>query len=141
MQNLKTKSGYILRLNRGEEIITTLKDFIKDKKIHGGFLIGLGAGKEITLGFYDADKKTYHKRFFADDHEYTSLTGNISYLDDEPVIHIHAVISAANFVSYSGHLFSGKVSATCEIFITLLDKKLIRKADPTVGLNLMQLEN
>ena len=48
MQSLKTKSGYILRLIRNEEIISTLKDFIKDKKIKGGFLFGLGAGKEIT---------------------------------------------------------------------------------------------
>ncbi len=141
MQYIKIKSGYVIKLDTGEEIISTLKNFVRDNKIKGGFLSGIGTGNEITLGFYDAEKKVYHKRFFPDDHEFASLTGNISYLDDDPIIHIHCTIGPLNFVTFSGHLFSAKVGATCEIMINLSDKKLIRKPDAKTGLNLLNLNS
>ena len=141
MQYLKIRNGYIVKLDSNEEIITTLKDFVLDKKIKSAFLHGIGTGKELTLGYYDSKRKMYHKRAFIDEYEFASINGNISYLGKEPVIHIHCTISHLNFVTYSGHLFAGKVGATCEIMITLLDKKLYRKADIKTGLNLFQFEN
>lgn len=139
MQYLKVSNGYVLRLETNEEIITTLKNFIIDKKIKSAFLYGIGAGKDLTLGYYDAKKKIYHKRAFVEEYEFASLIGNISYLETDPILHIHCTIAPENFITYSGHLFSGKVAATCEIFITLLDKKLIRQADKTTGLNLLKM--
>lgn len=139
MQYLKIKNGYVVKLDTNEEIIATLKDFVIDKKIKSAFLQGIGTGKELTLGYYDSKKKMYHKRVFIDECEFASLNGNISYLSTDPIIHIHCTISPENFVSYSGHLFSAKVAVTCEIIITLLDKKLIRKPDIRTGLNLLDL--
>jgi predicted DNA-binding protein with PD1-like motif len=139
MQYLKIRNGYVVKLDSGEEIMSTLKDFVIDKKIKSAFLQGIGTGKELTLGYYDSKKKLYHKRAFIDEYEFASLNGNISYLGKEPVIHIHCTISPENFMTYAGHLFSGKVAATCEIMITLLDKKLVRKADIKTGLNLLNL--
>ncbi len=137
MDTLKVKSGYILKLEINEDIIAELKNFTRQKKIKSAFLFGLGAGKEITLGYYDPVKKNYLKRFFADDNEFASIVGNIAYFDDEPILHIHCTISPGNFNAYSGHLFSGKVAATVELFVMPLDKKLIRKADAKTGLNLL----
>jgi predicted DNA-binding protein with PD1-like motif len=163
MQYFKIKDGYVLRLQTGEEIITILKDFIIDKKINSGFVNGIGAGKEITLGYFDYPKKSYHKRFFADEVEFTSIMGNIVWLEcepnssqinktnssksikyekqGEPIIHLHAVISPENFISYSGHLFSGIVTATCEIIIWTIEKKLKRALDKNSGLNLLDLNH
>lgn len=139
MQYLKIKNGYVLKLETEEEIMTTLKDFVIHQKIKSAFLQGIGTGKELTLGYYDSKQKLYHKRTFIEEYEFASLNGNISYLSTDPIIHIHCTISPANFVTYSGHLFSGKVAATCEILIVLLDKKLTRKADIRTGLNLLDL--
>jgi hypothetical protein len=140
MQYLKIRDGYVLKLETGEEIITILKDFIIDKKIKSGFLTGIGAGKEITLGYFDYPKKNYHKRFFPEEFEFAALIGNIAWLETDPIIHVHATISPENFVSYSGHLFSGIVTATCEIMITTLDKKLKRHPDIKTRLNLLDLQ-
>jgi predicted DNA-binding protein with PD1-like motif len=140
MQYLKIKNGYVLKLETNEEIIATLKDFVKEHKLKGGFINGIGAGKEVMLGYFDYPKKTYRKRFFAEEIEFTSLMGNIAWLEQDPIIHIHCTISPENFITYSGHLFSGKVTATCEIMIALLEKKLIRKADIKTGLNLLDLQ-
>ncbi|MCX7785044.1 MAG: DUF296 domain-containing protein [candidate division WOR-3 bacterium] len=137
MQVLKVKNGYVLKLETNEDIMALLKDFTKQKKIKGAFLFGLGAGKEITLGYYDPLKKNYQKRFFAEDYEFASIIGNIAYLDEEPILHIHCTISPGNFNTYSGHLFSAKVAATVELLIIPLDKKLLRKPDTKTGLNLL----
>ncbi|MEO0076920.1 MAG: PPC domain-containing DNA-binding protein [candidate division WOR-3 bacterium] len=139
MQYLKSKNNYLIKLDADEEIITTLKNFVRSKKIKSGFLMGIGTGKEITLGYYDTAKKSYHQRHFPDEYEFASLIGNISYLGKEPVVHIHCTIGPIDFTTYCGHLFSAKVGATCEIVITAFDKKIIRKADPGTGLNLLWL--
>jgi len=151
MQYLKIKDGYVLRLETGEEIIATLKDFVTDKKIKSGFLNGIGAGKEITLGYFDYPKKSYHKRFFPEEFEFASIIGNIAWLETEPrsgtqergepIIHVHATVSPENFISYSGHLFSGIVTATCEIVIWTIEKKLKRAPDKNTGLNLLDLNH
>ncbi|MCS7257863.1 MAG: DUF296 domain-containing protein [candidate division WOR-3 bacterium] len=140
MEYLKLQDDFILKLHPEEEIITTIKQFVIKQKIKSGFLWGIGTAKEITLGYYDLKEKQYKKRIFVDDHEISSLIGNISYLSTDPIIHIHIVISPENFVSYSGHLFSAKVSATCEIMIKTYTKKLIRNTDPQIGLNLLNLK-
>lgn len=140
MQYLKIKNGYVIKLEINEEIITTLKDFVIDKKIKSAFLFGIGTGKELTLGYYDSKKKMYHKRAFVEEYEFASLNGNISYLSSDPIIHIHCTISPENFITYAGHLFVGKVAATCEIIIMTIEKKLQRKSDTKLGLNLLDLE-
>ncbi|MBS4015359.1 MAG: DUF296 domain-containing protein [Candidatus Latescibacteria bacterium] len=140
MQYLKIKNGYVVKLEINEEIMTTLKDFVIDKKIKSAFLFGIGTGKELTLGYYDSKKKMYHKRAFVEEYEFASMNGNISYLSSDPIIHIHCTISPENFITYAGHLFSGKVAATCEITIMTIEKKLQRKADAKLGLNLLDLQ-
>ncbi|MCX8015461.1 MAG: DNA-binding protein [candidate division WOR-3 bacterium] len=141
MRYLKTKNNYLIKLDTDEEIIATLKDFVLRQKIKSGFLIGIGTGKEITLGFYDTKKKMYHKRLFPEEYEFASLIGNVSYLEKEPIIHIHCTVGPINFTTYSGHLFSAKVGATCEILITTFDKKIIRTPDAKTGLNLLNFGN
>ncbi|MEO0072317.1 MAG: PPC domain-containing DNA-binding protein [candidate division WOR-3 bacterium] len=139
MEYLKLKDEYILKLQADEEIIDTIKQFAIAKKIKSGFLWGIGTAKEITLGYYDVKEKLYKKRLFIEDHEISSLIGNISYIGTDPIIHIHIVISPENFVSYSGHLFSAKVSATCEIMIKTYSKKIMRIPENQIGLNLLHL--
>jgi predicted DNA-binding protein with PD1-like motif len=139
MESLKLKNFYILKLEPNEEIVQTLKQFVIKKKIKGGFLWGLGTAREISLGYYDLKEKQYRKRLFVEDHEITSLIGNISYVSTDPIIHIHVVISPENFVSYSGHLFQALVSATAEILLMPFTQKILRKAEPKIGLNLLSL--
>jgi len=139
MKIKKYRANYVLRLEKSEEIIKTLTEFIKAKKVKGAFLFGIGAGKEFTLGCYDLAKKAYIRRFFPGDWEIANMIGNISWLEDEPIIHVHMVIGSTNFSSFSGHLFSGTVTATCELFVMTLETRLKRYRDSVIGLNLLEL--
>jgi len=130
---------YQLRLERGEEIIPTITEFVQARRLKSGWLTGLGAGTDLELGSYNLKKKKYHRRLFKGEYEICSLVGNIAYDDKTPIQHIHAVISNERLTTYSGHLFGGRVAATCEIAILPGTEKLIRRLEPDSGLKLLQL--
>ena len=135
----KLENGFILKLEKGEEIIATLSDFAQKEKIDGGFVYGIGTANNLTLGYYNADKKDYLKKAFQGDFEIVSLMGNISLLKGSPVAHIHMVISDSNFNCSAGHLFSGTIAATGEFVIHTTKSRMERVFDPQTSLNLLKL--
>jgi predicted DNA-binding protein with PD1-like motif len=139
MQFKKTHHGFMLRLKKGEEIISSLSSFVEEQKIPGGFVFGLGAFKDATLGYFDSAKREYVKNLFKEDMEFGSLTGSISYVEGKPFVHAHVAAGGSDAKAYFGHLFSATVSATGEFFIIPSDAKIERRADPETGLNLLDL--
>lgn len=134
----RSGSFYQLRLERGEEIVQTLVEFIRARQIRSGVMLGLGAGTDITLGAYNLKQRVYHRRRFRGEYEICSLVGNIAWGGTEPICHIHAVISNERLVTYSGHLFAGKVAATCEVNILPGTAKILRALESDSGLKLLQ---
>jgi predicted DNA-binding protein with PD1-like motif len=139
MKLLKFDTYLVVRLEKDEEIITTLTNAINSAGIKGGFFCGLGVGTNLQLGYFDAHKQTYIKREFPDEYEFTSFLGNISKVNGELTIHCHVTITDAQFHAYGGHLFRGTVPATLEIVIFPFTKPLTRKHDQATGLNLLEL--
>lgn len=137
MKIKKFNNYYVVRLQKGEEIISALREVIQQKKIKGAFLFGLGVGKDLVLGYFDADKQSYRKKAFQGEYEFTSFLGNVSKFKDEIIVHCHVTITDKNFNAYGGHLFQGIVPATCEIVLFPFKKVLRRKKDRETGLNVI----
>ena len=135
----KITNGYVVRLEKGEELISSISQLAEKEKIPGGFLLGLGAVKDATLGYYDVEKKEYIKKTFEAEFELSSLVGDIFFLEGKSGVHAHATLSDPNFNIIGGHLFSALATATVELFIYLTDEVLKRKLDPKIGLNLLDL--
>ncbi len=133
------RSHFIIRLEKDEELIQALEQFVRKYKIQGGFFFGLGVAKNLSLGYFDAHKKSYIKRRFKGEYEFTSLVGNISHLGKQVIIHAHATITDSRFKAYGGHIFKAYIPATCELFVWPVDKIVQRQKDPTTGLNLLKL--
>jgi len=129
----------VIRLEKGEEIITALKYGIQNAGIEGGFFYGLGVGTELELGYFDAHKKTYIRKKFDGEYEFTSMAGNVSVVDSEIMIHCHVTITDAEFHAFGGHLFKGTVPATLEVIVFPFAQQLARGHDQTTGLNLLEL--
>ncbi|KPK63235.1 hypothetical protein AMJ83_07725 [candidate division WOR_3 bacterium SM23_42] len=129
----------VIRIEKNEEIITALQNAIQKAGIKGGFFYGLGVGKELELGYFDAHKRSYVRKKFNDEYEFTSFVGNVSMLDDEILIHCHVTITDAGFNAFGGHLFKGVVPATLEIVLFPFTEPLVRKEDEATGLNLLEL--
>jgi len=139
MKAVKNGSYWQLRLMPGEEIVATLAGFVRSHRVKSGFLTGIGAAEDITLGCFDPKTKAYHKRVFKGDNEVAAIVGNVGWLKKAPACHIHAVISRPNLTTFAGHLFSGKVTVTLEVALVLGTHRLARKPDPLSGLNLLTL--
>ena len=131
--------GYIVRLERGEEVLSSLTEFVRQQHIEGGTVQGLGAVKDLVLGIFDPQKQEYVKRTFREDLELANLTGNISYLNGNPMLHCHVTAAGPDLRAYAGHLFSAVVSVTGEFVITTVGPRLTRALDEEVGLNLLKL--
>jgi len=130
---------YLIRLKRGEEVIRTLASWAGQAGIPGGMLSGLGAMKEVTLGYFDDTKREYRKWEFKDPVEILSLSGGISILHDKPYIHLHAVIGDAEGRAWGGHLFQGIITATGEIYVLPARRKIARVPDSEGPFNLLDL--
>lgn len=139
MQSQTTRYGHALRLEKGEEVIASLAAFAAARSVRAGLISGLGAMADIELGFFEPATRTYVRRGFPGDHEIGTLTGNFSELNGRPFPHCHVVIGGADFVAYTGHLFRGVVSVTCEIQI-VTDPGVLRRVErPDLGFNPLEL--
>lgn len=132
-------STWVIKIQRGEEIVQTLKDFCQKKEISGGFFFGLGAVDQIKLAHYDVAKKKYQSLKFDQPLEMVNLTGSIGK-EKDLIIHAHAVFSDRKMETLAGHLVLGKVSGTAEIYLIGLPP-LEKKYDPETGLKLFLLKN
>jgi uncharacterized protein len=135
------KSGpdIILRIDRGEEIVSTLKTFCGRQEIATGTIQGIGAVGNAEIGLFDTKTKEYQSTILSGDYEITSLLGNISTLDGQPYLHLHATLSDSSYRAFGGHLTSAVVSGTCEVFIHRINDTLSRRFDEESGLNILDL--
>lgn len=130
---------HVVRLERDEEIISALTHAARSAGIEGGFFYGLGVGKDLELGYFDAHNKNYVRKKFDDEYEFTNIVGNISLVEGELTVHCHVTIADAEFNTFGGHLFSGTVPATLELIIFPFTQPLVRSHDLITGLKLLKL--
>ncbi len=137
MRFIKTATGFVVRLDRGEEVLDGLSSFIEQAGLVGGSITGIGAVQDTVLGYLDPETKSYHKQTFSGDMELVNLTGNITWVDGKPFVHAHVTISGSDFVARSGHLFQARIAVTGEFYVHPSEVRLARVADPVTGANLI----
>ena len=135
MKFRRTRYGYVVRIDSGEEIVATLREFARVEGVRSGQISGLGAVGETDLGFFVRATGQYVTRTFTGEHEIGSLTGNFSELDGDPFPHCHAVIAGEDFVAHTGHLFRGVVTVTCEVQVITDPDAMRRVRRPDLGFN------
>lgn len=130
----------IIRLQKGERLIESLEKFVQGNKLPGAWVSGLGGAQEVTLGFYELEKKEYHWQTFSDLREVVSLTGNIAFdPEGKLALHLHGVFGDQQFQTIGGHVKDLVAGATLELFIHRTYKPLSRKLDDQIGLPLLEL--
>jgi len=140
MDYKKIGNKYVLRMDKGEEVVKTLKDFCKKEDIKLGWLKGLGAVNKATIGLFETNKKEYHTLDLEGDFEITSLLGNISRMNDEVYLHLHINLADEKYNTQGGHLSKALISATGEFIIEEINGEVGREFNEEVGLNLYKFE-
>lgn len=138
MEFEKFGSKYVVRFDKGEEIIATLTDLCKKENIKLGSVSAIGATNEVELGILNTTDKSYNSYILKGDHEIANLIGNISTMNGEVYLHLHINVANNNKEIFGGHLNSAMVSATCEMIIDVIDGEIDREFSEEIGLNLFK---
>ena len=127
----------VLRIDRGEEIIETVKTVAEREHIRLAEISALGATDDFTVGVYDVDAKRYDSKTFAGPHEILSLVGTITEKDGAFYQHLHLSAGNKNCAVVGGHLNRAVVSVTCEMVIRIIPGAVDRRPNPETGINLL----
>lgn len=140
MKAKRTETGFLIALDAGDEIISSLKRIAESERIGLASIQGIGAVRDAVLGYLDLDQKQYLKRQFGSDSmELVSLLGNMARLEGEPVVHCHIVLADREMRSFGGHLFEATATVTVEIFMRVFEGEVSRRFDPDFGANLLAI--
>ena len=138
MEYRKFGTKFVVRLEKGEEVVESIKTLCRENNIRLGTVSGIGAADKATIGLFEPATKKYHSRKLTGDMEITSLIGNISTQEGDVYLHLHATLAGSSNQVVGGHLNSAVISATGEIVIDVIDGNVDRKFSQEIGLNLFE---
>ena len=133
---------YVVRLDRGEEVMECLTNLCEKEGIALASISGIGASDCMEVGLYNVSEKKYYPKEFTGEMEVTSLVGSVTEKDGKPYLHIHANACDEELRVIGGHLKKCRISGTGEIFLHTLPGKVGRQEDlkGQTGLNVFSFE-
>lgn len=130
---------YALVFATGDEVLAGLTDFAKKNHLAGSHFTAIGAFQDVTLGYFDWDRKDYRKIPVAEQVEVLSLVGDIALDKGAPKVHAHVVVGRADGSTRGGHLLEAHVRPTLEVILVESPRHLQRQYDPEAMLALIRL--
>jgi predicted DNA-binding protein with PD1-like motif len=141
----RSGGNYLIRLERGEKALESLRDFADRHPIGFAVIRAIGTFEHVTLGYYNAVDKTYQEKTMGgtpgETLEVLNLSGNIAKGEDGGwIVHAHVTVSRPDYTTLGGHLVEAIVGPTLEVVVQTLPATIRRRHDPDTGLNLWDLE-
>ena len=138
MEYRRFDNTYVIRMERGEEIVEQVRRFAVQEGVKLASVQALGAVDDFEIGVYDVPEKRYHTRRLQGPYEIVSLVGTINTMNGEAYVHLHLSAGDAEGRVFGGHLLRGVISATVEMVVTLIPGTVDRQHDETLGINLFK---
>ena len=136
MEYKKYSQKIIVRLDRGDEIVTSLKSLASKEKINFASVSGIGAVGSVKAGYFDTKEKCFKSFDLSGDLEVVSFAGNINIMDGETYTHFHISVADESGKVCGGHLSSAVISGTGEFVVDCIDADVGRVFDDETGLNI-----
>ncbi len=130
---------YQVRLHAGDELLESLTRLLESEGIGYAAMSGLGAVRQIELGYYDQERQDYDRHQLGEQMELLSLIGNATMRDGRPALHIHASLARRDLSAIGGHVFAAVANPTMEIWLRREAAVVERDYDDATHLALMQL--
>ena len=132
---------YALIFEKDDEVIAGLTSFAKQQSLGASHFTAIGAFSDLTLGYFNRDKKDYDKIPVNEQVEALSVMGDIALNKGEPKVHAHVVVGKRDGSTLGGHLVQAHVWPTLEVVLTESPRHLRRKTDEETGLALIELQD
>ncbi len=140
MEYRKFGDTYVVRIDRGEEILSSLTELCRKEDIRLASVDALGAVDHAIVSVYDVPTKTFYRKEFNEAMEISNLCGTVSRKDGEVYIHLHATLCDTKLAAHGGHANELRVSATCEMVVRTIPGEVGRRLDENIGLNLFKFD-
>jgi predicted DNA-binding protein with PD1-like motif len=131
---------FALIFDKGDEVIGLLKKFAEDERLLTSHFSGIGALRDVVLGFFDPLRKEYKKIPVREQVEVLSMNGDITIQGGSPKIHAHVVIGKSDGTAHGGHLMEAHVFPTLELILMESPKFMMRRFDAETGLALIDVD-
>ena len=128
---------YALVFDEGDEVMAELQAFARASGLTAARFDGIGAFRDVTLGYFDWETKQYQRNRFDEQVEVVSLTGDVAVADAGPAVHAHVALGRADATALGGHLLEGHVRPTLELVLVESPAHLRKRYDETSGLALI----
>jgi len=136
VKEVSIKRILIGRLSEGSDLLNSIRDIVRKYNIKGGWVNLIGSLKKVNIGYYDREHGKYISKESKGFYELVSCIGNISWKDDEPIVHIHMAVSSKDGDNLLGHVLEGNiVDATVEYMIIEFNEMVQRVYDESTRLN------
>lgn len=132
---------HVLAFDTDDHVMEELLGWARHAAISAASFTGIGALRQVTLGYFDLDRRDYHRIPLDEQVEVVSLTGNVAMADGEPKIHAHLVVARRDGTAYGGHLLEARVRPTLELVLVETPRPLRRTIDKATGLPLLDVRS
>jgi hypothetical protein len=130
---------FVVVLGTGDEVLSSLQDFVEQEHIHAAALTAIGALSDATLLYFNWETKTYDKIPVHEQVEVASLIGDVAESPQgKPALHIHIVLGTRDGSAMAGHLGAAHVRPTLEVIVTENPAHLRKAKDAETGLALIR---
>lgn len=135
MKYIRKNEKIFLRIDKGEEIIESIKAVLDKENVLCGSVSGIGATDNFEVGIFNLETKKYDSFSFSDNHEINCLCGNITAFENKPYIHLHITCTGKGCNVVGGHLLKAIISVTSEIVIDIIDISIKREHNAELNFN------
>jgi uncharacterized protein len=130
---------FVVVLSTGDEVLSSLQDFVERERIQAAALTAIGALSDATLQYFNRETKTYDKIPVHEHVEVASLNGDVAESPQgKPALHIHIVLRTRDGGAKAGHLGAAHVRPTLEVIVTESPVHLRKVNDTETGLALIR---
>lgn len=131
---------YAVILDTGDEFTQCMTRFANEQKLTAAQFTAIGAFSSAVLGYFEWDRKDYHRIRIDEQVEVVSLLGDVAVKDGKSTLHPHITLAKRDGSAWGGHLLEGVVRPTLEIIVSEAPASLARRHDPETGLALIKLD-
>ena len=130
---------YAVIFETGDEVARGLAAFAQERQLRASHFTAIGGFQDVTLGYFDWNKKDYERIPIHEQVEVLSLMGDIAQDRGTPKVHAHVIVGKSDGTAHGGHLLEAHVRPTLEVIITESTGELNKSYDPLSKLDLIKV--
>jgi len=147
IESIRSGQTFLARLMPGDDLFEKLKEILSHKGLERMVILSaIGSLREVSFRDLKAgislpvDLEKTHLIEREGPFEVLSLEGNVVPMEEEPVIHLHALLGTPEGEVIGGHLFGGKVFSTIEIvFAEISGSRVVKHKSEITHLTEMRI--